>query len=113
MDNSTAASGKIRVTINAHWVNKALLIPMATPFARIDGTEHACQWGKPSEFDVDEGEHVVETYIRYKKSSSNLGTADTRVTIEAGETVEIASRNGWMNQTPFRPRVVTSNPNQS
>ncbi len=97
---------KILVTVSPHWVNASILVPLARPFVRIDGTEHDAEWKQQIEVPVDTGKHLVETFIRYKGFKARLGTGRVTVTVHQGRDVEIAACNGWANHMPFVPTVV-------
>lgn len=96
----------ILVTVSPHWVNASILLPLARPFVRIDGTEHEAEWKQEIAVPVGAGEHLVETFIRYKGFKARLGTGRVTVTVDEGHDVEIAARNGWANHMPFAATVV-------
>ncbi|MEO6880872.1 MAG: hypothetical protein ABI181_07985 [Mycobacteriaceae bacterium] len=96
----------ILVTASPHWVSAAVLLPWARPFVRIDGTEHDAQWKQEVAVPVDAGEHVVETFIRYKGFAAQLGTGRVTVTVHQGRDVTITARTGWANNMPLVPTEV-------
>ncbi len=96
----------ILVTVSPHWVNASILVPLARPFVRIDGTEHHAEWKQELALPVEAGEHLVETFIRYNGFKARLGTGRVTVTVHEGRDVEITARNGWANHMPFVPTVV-------
>jgi hypothetical protein len=100
-------TAQLQIVVRPHWVNKAVLLPFARPFAQVDGREIACRWNEATTVDVTPGAHWVETYIRYRGFSAPLGRGDVTVDVAAGGRVRIEARNGWLNQMPFRPRVLS------
>lgn len=96
----------ILVTVSPHWVNASILLPLARPFVRIDETEHEAEWKHEIAVRVDAGEHLVETFLRYKGFGARLGTGRVTVTVHQGRDVSIAARNGWANHMPLVPTVV-------
>ena len=94
------------VTVSPHWVNAGILLPLARPFVGLDGTEHIARWKHPLALQVDAGEHLVETFLRYRGFDTPLGTGRLTVEIAPGEDVSVAARNGWANHMPLVPRLV-------
>jgi hypothetical protein len=105
---TTEPTGRLQIVVSPHWVNKIVLLPLARPYARVDDREIACRWNAAAVVDVTPGHHDVEVFIRYKGADTPLGRGDVGVDVAAGDTVRIEARNGWMNQTPFRPRVLAA-----
>ncbi len=101
-DRDTA---RVHLAFRPHWINAWFLRLLARPYTRLDGAEHSCRWNRETILDVAEGVHAVETFIRYKGTSSDLGTGRTTTTVQPGEDVRVEACNGWMNGTPFTPRV--------
>ncbi len=73
----------------------------------VDGVEHECRWSEPLRLPVSAGVHRVAAFIRYKRTSAVLGRGEQDVQLNPGQTVSIMARNGAMNQTPFRLRIVS------
>jgi hypothetical protein len=101
-------SARLRITMVAHWVNAAVIYPLARPMIVVDGRQYQCQWRHEEVVAVPEGEHTVETYMIYKGTRAKLGTGSLDLRVAAGGEVVIHSRNGWLNHMPFRPVIVDS-----
>lgn len=97
---------KMFVTVSPHWINAWVLLPLARPFVQVDGAELVARWDHTQVLSVDAGEHLVETFIRYKGFQAKLGIGTLKVEVHQGEEVEIAARNGWANHMPFVPKLV-------
>lgn len=97
----------LTLIVRAHWVNAALLLWAARPFVVVDGAEHECRWSEPLRLQVPAGVHRVAAFIRYKHTSAVLGRGELDVHLDPGQTVSVLARNGAMNQTPFRLRLVS------
>ncbi len=97
---------QLSVTVSPHWVSAWVLLPLARPFVQLDGAEHVARWRHPLALRVDAGEHLVETFLRYKGFGAPLGTGKLIVEVPPGEDVAVAARNGWANHMPLVPRMV-------
>lgn len=110
-DNSLRVAGhdgamQLSVTMTPHWINATVLLPLAHPFVRLDGAEHLARWKHPLVLPVEAGEHLVETFLRYKGFSTELGTGRLTIEVQRGVDLEVAARNGWANHMPFLPQLV-------
>ncbi len=80
---------RVHLAFRPHWINAWFLRPLARPYTRVDGAEHTCRWNRETILDVAAGAHAVETFIRYKGTSSDLGTGRTTITVQPGEDVRV------------------------
>lgn len=71
--------------------------------ARLDGREHRLAWERVVDLPLEAGPHVLETPVRYRGSTSALGTGRWEFTAAAGETVEVLARDGPLNHQPLQP----------
>lgn len=97
---------QLSVTMTPHWVNAGVLLPLARPFVRVDGTEHLARWKRPLVLSVEAGEHLVETLLRYKGFDMALGVGSLTIEVQPGVDLEVAAQNGWANHMPFVPQLV-------
>lgn len=91
----------IEVTPRAHWLSAAFIYLVTRPVILIDGTKHGARWSKPSTILVDPGTHSVAVGIRYRGTSSVLGTDGRSIEVGEGKTVTVKAQNGALNSDPF------------
>lgn len=94
-------SSSVTITPRAHWANWWFLRLFSRPVVRVDGIDHDASWGQPLQVDVAAGSHEVGVGVRYRGSVSVVGMAESRVKVEAGETLVVEARNGLFNHQPF------------
>jgi hypothetical protein len=76
----------------------------------VDGQEYAMRWGQELTLPLPAGDHVVETFIRYKGTGWNLGTGQLALTATPDDDLHVHARNGSSNGTPFKPVLVSATP---
>ena len=88
-----------------HRVNGWFLRLFALPYARVDGREHPCRWGEALTLDLAPGSHRLESFLRYRGTKAELGTGSIEFTAAPDDDLQVTSRNGWANHTPFVPHL--------
>lgn len=96
----------LTVAPRPHWVNAWLLRTAARPYLRLDGAEHALDWGQACTLPITPGTHVLQTFWRYRGFRLALGTGTLQLTVRTGEDVLVLARNGPLNHQPLQPRQV-------
>lgn len=107
MPNSDGVA-HLRLVARPHPINAWVLRPAARPFARVDGQEYPMRWGRELSLPVPAGEHVVETFLRYRGTRADLGVGRLTVTAAAGDDLHLHARNGWANHLPLRPALTAT-----
>lgn len=102
------AAAQLRLTVRPHWVNAIVVKPLAQPYLRVGGVEHAAAWGQQLVVAVPAGEHEIEAFMRYRGTHLSLGVGRLRVQVAPGERVDVEARNGWANHMPFVVRQLPS-----
>ena len=94
-------TAEIVVTVRANWLTWVLLRWAARAIVVIDDAETVVPWAQARTFAVEPGEHAVSAGVRYRGFNQLLGQDPVRVTVTAGQRVELIARNGLMNNEPF------------
>ena len=106
MDSTENGGIRLRIAFHPHWLNGWFLSALTHPWARVDGKEHPCRWGRETVVETSAGDHIVETYVRYRGTSTDLGTGRLTIDGTKGEDLLVIARNGWANHTPFVPTLL-------
>lgn len=96
---------RLRIAFHPHWVNGWFLSAFTRPWARVDGTEYPCRWSGETVVETSRGDHTVETYVRYRGTSTDVGTGRLTVVAAEGDDLLVVARNGWANHAPFLPTL--------
>ncbi|WP_181149988.1 hypothetical protein [Arthrobacter sp. MYb227] len=91
----------ITVSIHPHWFSAWFLYLAAKPVLQIDGVEQRAQWNSACTVALRSGAHKVSVGLRYRGSSSLLGSSTLKVGLRDNEPKAFVARNGWANHTPF------------
>lgn len=99
---------KLSVSFKPHPVNGWWLRLFAVPYVAVDADVTACSWNRGTIVDARPGPHQIRTFIRYRRLiPGDLGTGQLEVDLAVGQTIHIQASNGFTNDSPFTPRIIT------
>jgi hypothetical protein len=97
---------EIAVTMRGNLINFWWLPIFTRPFATINGDEYQLRWLREQMIEVGPGSLRIESFIKYRGFSKQLGVDGCETQIPAGERVEIMAVNGITSGSPFTPKIV-------
>src|SRR5690242_19442254 len=101
-------TARLRLVARPHWVNGWVLRLAARPYVKVDGQEHSMRWGRGLVLPISAGDHLVETFIRYRGSRVNLGLGRLVVAAAPGDDIHLHARNGWANHMQLQPVLASA-----